>query len=416
MTTPAAPWMDRLLPGSWRAVPFWVEAAHSLQGGRRLAVHELPERDDALVEDLGRKTRRFQVEFVGLARDYFSWRDEMREALEEPGPGDLSHPYLGELRVHVEDFTLTEDPRELGLFRVDATFVEATSALRVVTEFDLGWKTKEAAEAIVEPAKEALVAVAAGEEALPGLVDELVVELRGMALPDAAAPTIAPIAALEELLSAAASALDLTALAQSLVDLVMAMVSASAEAATGSPVVPERQLVSVAQSMAELGEAWSDPTAGAGSAPTSWQPMVATARELGAAADQRAVLIATRAAAFSAASLTSVEVAFESGDGALELATALDGLAESILALRPPLELGERIASLRAANHLFLRRLVADLPRRATYTPETTVPALVVAQRLYGDARRYSEIVRLNNLANPLFCQGGVPLTVLVDA
>ncbi|TAN62607.1 MAG: hypothetical protein EPN20_10795, partial [Magnetospirillum sp.] len=58
----------------------------------------------------------------------------------------------------------------------------------------------------------------------------------------------------------------------------------------------------------------------------------------------------------------------------------------------------------------------ADLSRLTEYTPAATLPALVVAHRLYGDATRSSEILARNpNLGHPLFVPGGLPLKVMAN-
>ena len=63
-----------------------------------------------------------------------------------------------------------------------------------------------------------------------------------------------------------------------------------------------------------------------------------------------------------------------------------------------------------------------DLSRIERYTPTETVPALVIAQRLYGVANgidallgREADIVKRNAVAHPGFVRGGVALEVLSD-
>ncbi|KJS76766.1 MAG: hypothetical protein JL55_17690 [Pseudomonas sp. BICA1-14] len=67
--------------------------------------------------------------------------------------------------------------------------------------------------------------------------------------------------------------------------------------------------------------------------------------------------------------------------------------------------------------------LVTDLNRRSAslapltrFTPGATMPALVIAHRLYGDASRAGEIVARNRVAHPGFVPGGQALEVLKDA
>jgi hypothetical protein len=71
----------------------------------------------------------------------------------------------------------------------------------------------------------------------------------------------------------------------------------------------------------------------------------------------------------------------------------------------------------------FLTRLNVDLVRgmnaRSTslvplsqHTPATTVPALLLAHQLYGDARRADELTSRNNITHPGFVPGGIALEI----
>ncbi|MBX9755076.1 MAG: hypothetical protein K2X80_10005, partial [Pseudomonadaceae bacterium] len=67
--------------------------------------------------------------------------------------------------------------------------------------------------------------------------------------------------------------------------------------------------------------------------------------------------------------------------------------------------------------------LVTDLNRQSTslaplakYQPQITQPALLIAHRLYGDARRADEIVARNRISHPGFVPGGQVLEVLKNA
>jgi prophage DNA circulation protein len=51
-----------------------------------------------------------------------------------------------------------------------------------------------------------------------------------------------------------------------------------------------------------------------------------------------------------------------------------------------------------------------------TVTPPETVPALVLAQELYGDATRDAEIINRNAIRNPAAIVGSEPLSVLSNA
>ena len=64
---------------------------HAYRGGRRIALHEYPYRDDPWPVDTGRATRRITVTGFLLRDDVFDQRTALIAALEQKGPGTLVH-------------------------------------------------------------------------------------------------------------------------------------------------------------------------------------------------------------------------------------------------------------------------------------------------------------------------------------
>ena len=180
---------------------------------------------------------------------------------------------------------------------------------------------------------------------------------------------------------------------------------------------PAHRIGLVSSAAETLGASWPDPAAGLPALPSSWSPIAATARQVEAAREQHAVSLFGRAAMFAALAETAVDADFGDADSALTVASQLDALADAVVSHEP---VGPRlhaaVCDLRIALEQYLRSVVPDLPRRTRFTPATTLPAVVIAQQLYGDARRAAEIVALNRIAHPLFCRGGQALEVLSDA
>ena len=116
-------WRDRILPASFRGQSFFVARHEAAPAGRRLQVHEYPGSDDQLVEDLGRKTKRYQVEAFVLGDDYIFARDALLDACDRPGPGRLIHPYLGAFDASCEGVKLVETSEEGGIATLTIDFV-----------------------------------------------------------------------------------------------------------------------------------------------------------------------------------------------------------------------------------------------------------------------------------------------------
>lgn len=131
-------WRDRLLPGSYRGAPFFVTSHEAAAAGRRLQVHEYPGADEQLVEDLGRRTKRFQVEAFVLGADYMSARDALLDACDKPGPGRLVHPWLGAFDASCEGVKLVETGAEGGSATLTIDFVRGGANVQPVAVPDTG--------------------------------------------------------------------------------------------------------------------------------------------------------------------------------------------------------------------------------------------------------------------------------------
>ena len=117
-------WRDAYQPGSFRGAAFRT-AGHERRGGRRVAVHEMPARDEPVVEDLGRRARSFTVECHVIGPEYRADRDALIDAIEDEGPGLLVHPWHGRMMVSVLDYSSEESTEDGGVCWFTIGFIEA---------------------------------------------------------------------------------------------------------------------------------------------------------------------------------------------------------------------------------------------------------------------------------------------------
>lgn len=117
-------WQDRLLPASFRGIPFFIDS-HEFTGGRNVKSHEPPDRNSTFGEDLGRRSPGFRLNAHVLGDAYFFIRDALIKAMEDGSKGILVHPYLGPKDVLPADFTVIEDTKEGRICRITLNFVEA---------------------------------------------------------------------------------------------------------------------------------------------------------------------------------------------------------------------------------------------------------------------------------------------------
>lgn len=371
-------WRDQLRQASFRSVECLYEAADR-EGGRRLVVHEYPQRDEPDIEDLGRRPRRFRLDLYLLASQlgdaYWPQRDRLTEALEAEGPGTLVHPYYGAVEVHVESFSERYSTREGGMVRYACTFVAATAPRQP---------------------RRSLVT----QDALLGAADDVDAAVRDRFLErwsTARLPEFVRDAA-DRVVDAAREALGLpTSVAVAINDaasVVDELQGARAELATlGLPRI--RRLRGFGDDLDDVPR----------STPSKRQQ----------ADNQDAVVDVVRATVLTAAAEAAASTVFDSVDEAM--AVRADLLAEiDDQALTADDPTFEALRALRAALVEDTGARGAGLPNVLTITPTEIEPALVIAQRMYGDARRAEDIVTRNNIRHPGFVPGGQTLEVLSDA
>jgi prophage DNA circulation protein len=118
-------WIDNLQDASLRGVTFKVDEDEATFG-RRVQVHEYPNRDKPWAEDMGRATRRFSVQAYLVGDDYFEQRNRLIEAVEKPGSCTLVHPFYGEMTVTVTDEVRVSHTKDEGrMCRVSFSFIES---------------------------------------------------------------------------------------------------------------------------------------------------------------------------------------------------------------------------------------------------------------------------------------------------
>ena len=113
----------KLRPASFRKIPFQVDNSE-FETGRRVQVHEYPQRDKPYSQDMGRATRRIEFDAFVVGSDYVEKTNALLGAIEAYGPGTLIHPWFGSLTVNVISCRVAFD-RCLGQARLSLSFVEA---------------------------------------------------------------------------------------------------------------------------------------------------------------------------------------------------------------------------------------------------------------------------------------------------
>ncbi|MDZ4033973.1 DNA circularization N-terminal domain-containing protein [Kluyvera ascorbata] len=111
--------------GTFRNVPFLIFRDQRMTGGRRLVKREYPLRDKGGAIDLGRKLHEFSFSACLLGKDAKQLKENLIEALDDAGAGELTHPDFGTLQVLVETWECRYAADELNYYEFTITVYPA---------------------------------------------------------------------------------------------------------------------------------------------------------------------------------------------------------------------------------------------------------------------------------------------------
>lgn len=413
-------WHDRLDPerrGSFRGVEFHVDR-YDTQGGRRWLIHEYPRRDRPYSEDMGRRAREWRLEFFVAGDDYDLQRDELIEALDAPGAATLVHPYLGTFSVVATDPRWSESTREGGVCTFQVTFVESGEEHFPTRRVDTQRQVMQAADTFEDAmaqdfadqwsvegllgwslvaVERDLAAIVRGiEDVVGGIADQVADAIR---MPgDIVSTVLGGYNRLRSAVMRPVRALDLYS---------GSSVLGSGASGGGRVLLSPGTPVRAARLLRDTGTSGDSVTPPIADTPERRQRARNTV-----AANQ----LNGRAAAVEASRLVAETDWVSRGDA--------EAAGQDTLALIDAQMGGDEpisdavygaLVTLRAAVAEDLRARATALPGMTAYTPQRTLPALVVAHRLYGDARRADEIAVRNGVPHPGALRGGIALEVLSE-
>lgn len=383
-------WREDLRPASYNGVPFSVEAA-DYESGRRLVRHEFAKQPIPFIEDMGKKTRQFRLTAFVLGDTYFQKRDFLKGELEGGGIGTLIHPYYGELRVSVDDFTINESAQDGGMARFSILFIE--SERRVST----GLTVEPDTTAEINQSADAVVA-AAGDDFVETVQVESVPEYRRLEVSDEVEAVGFTLAGLDvfsrksqEVAAYSRKVQNLISDAGALATSPLELVAAITDAVRGIQDAAENALAGLFAYQALFGIT-----------PTQ------------SAANASAVTDLVGRIALAEAARVSTSVVWDNYSQALDARDSLVDYADEVSGVASDIVF-ESVEALRADIVAAIPAAGEDLPRLGTLTLSASMPSVVVAYDLYDDISRAGDIVRRNNVRHPAFVPGGVALEVLVD-
>lgn len=395
-------WRESIKPASFRDVPFYVSGSETT-GGRRTVKHTYPLRDVPFVEDMGLRPRTFNVEGFVFGDNYLELKNKLIGALETSGPGELRHPYFGDLRVACSTFRVRETADEGGVARFSMDFDATTAEPPQPTAIpDAAGKVKLSAAAAATRAREALLASYDVEDQPAFALESLTASIAaaGSALDATMSPVVRGTQELATLKQQTANmvskASSLMRTPEDLADLVSATVGS----------------LTLATMAARLGlEALIDAYSfSAGERPPATTPVRQRERD-----NFDAITAFIRRITIIHAAELAVDETYDSHDDALATSESItEKLEEQMGAVDDDAypSLWQLMTDLRRA----VPGTNSTLPRLMGYTPVVTEPSLAIAYRLYGSVSMEPDVVARNSVRHPGFVRGGRELEVLSRA
>lgn len=399
-------WKDNLRAASFRGITFQVEESENTVGAREV-VSEYPLRQTPLVEWLGRKARTYRITGFLVGENYAAVLAKLVRAFEKPPAGypfrvgsTLVHPYLGEIRVVGQMLRYRETFREGRMVRLEMQFVEAgLESGKPFTPSGINGKAAKAkaeADAISGAnVEENMEVEGAGESAFSAITEGMAVASNFMKKLDVFSGIAADVAAFGSKVNNLVNQAKELAAAPANMVASFKSTFASMEAAIGNA----SGVLSAYEGILDFDSPTIDGVSAAASK---------------AASNSTLFYDHLKVAAAGGAVVAGVQVEWDSLDDAI---TARDRILTRIddLMTRAPDSLYASLQDLRISAANGMPRAGADLPSVVSLTLERSVPALVLASRLYDQPRRDAGIIRRNQIAHPLFVPGGVPLEVLSE-
>jgi prophage DNA circulation protein len=435
-------WRDQLVPASFRGVPFQVQSG-SPTSGRRIDVHEYAYRDRPSTDDLGRRAEKWRVRgFILAAGDgaYAAQRDALYSVCRDyAAPALLFVPWLPSGRlVRCETVTYTESIEAGGEASFDMEFVEAGAPAGPLVSVDT-------AASIIDSTATAMgvlvttLQVAADIAAAPGLLLGAAQFILGIAalqlfgtlsavtglvsaalLPGglAAEAVFAAVAAAQASVGSAFGMLTLgnvatTSAVTGLVGdpvaiAVTDMFTLAASAVLAVQTAPPDVQDAIGGQLLTYQRVAQDPTLGLINFAIV-DAAVPMPTGLGAAAQAQmqgdlTALIA--GAATLAVARIYANTDFTSSNAAQAARTLLLGLINDQIqaaAASANNALYQAWVSLAGQISQDLLQRILQLPQLTTYTLPQGVPAVVLAQKLYQDGTRGTQLALLNDCPHPGF-------------
>lgn len=393
-------WRKNLRPASFRGVPFFVDGSQ-FTSGRRVVLHEYPDRDDPYSEDLGRIGKTWKVDGHILGENYDTLKKKLIKACEEEGPGELIHPYYGTLKVNCGAISIDEDTKEGGIAKVSFQFYESGD----------NRYPKKINGKIGQLLNKAQAATSAAKKAFDTVMT--ISKLPGHAVDSMRAAVAAATEAFNDATSGVAT------IADNMADLAYSLRNLKAETndLLQSPAKLSQRLL---DSLALLESACSTSKGRYDALQTLFDfgnddtPIPTTTPTREREAENKQVFDDfIQQAALIEATIQTGEIEFQSVEEASEVREFLRDLIELQIETTTDDDLFQALKDLLAELVSLLPDVDTDIPSIQNITLEQTTPAIIVAYDLFESPFVEEDFISRNKIAHPGFVPPGIELEII---
>lgn len=395
-------WADSYQPASLNRVPFLV-SSEVTQFGRRNDIAITPGSDLAQFVDLGRSIRPINFTAFFIGPSYSQERNAFIKVITKPGPYALIHPHYGPMFVVLNDrgMRATHTDTAGKKTALSLSFTEVSP-----TDFTKNLDTR---IAVLGFALELNLALELTPPTLPSNSFSLLGKLQdlGLLMGIIEGKIASKLNVIESLTSAIQAFSDgiagIAATPGQMMTRINELMTATfklfetARDQQPDPVGDARasldQVAVLDESMTELATFAVDEL---------FIPPLAPSAVIEQSND-RGLSAGIRLSGLSAGCVQMVDTDLDSADQALALQTKIVELFDVAREENLSREVTKASRGLRGAISEHLRTIAATLPQITKYTPDTTLPAIVIAYRVHGDADRFGELVRRNRILHPNF-------------
>lgn len=390
-------WKSTLWRASYKGVPFFVEKDNEA-GGRRIAIHQFPHRDDPFLEDMGEDTRNFDVTAYLASDAADAQAAAVIAAGASKGEGILVLPAHGPIKVRCLSFSRDRTKDRAGYIGFSGKFIRAGQASSLVTVASLGNAISTAVDGLMSAAGGALSTAAS----ILGVADYVASSLSGALLQGIGSfEAIRTSSSVE--VTASAEVRDELASAVALMptwvsrtdgisaDLVPAIFDAARDLGAGMPPA------AVMRDFPAAALSFASPAPSANLGPND---ALVAANEAEGYRITRLALLGAYAEAIVNAPLASRQ---EGISARADVAEIFEAEMEDASALPTGAALVAAIQTVRDATTEYLTRRIVDLAPVANVSANLSMPSLFWAWRLYNDPLRADELVARNRVQHPSF-------------